>query len=457
MAVAAGLIFAGIAAVCYGCQYIPVKKHEIYDGTTFQWFMCNGILMVGFLTAVFTHNLTIALDPLVLLGGAFWALANYLVMFCVKLLGLGLGFSLTNFVNLIVSYLVGRFGLVGIPRMGGHLLWCDLGCVLILVSFITMLLVGEDNKQPKTEGQPTTNASYRLEQYKSWRKDVAAGEAGLPKRPGQKNSQESEAIGQGRLRARSFVHRAAGIMTDMSVSQRGPQHHSVGGFSMHTKPEVQFDPDLGPLPDEAGPPQENTPLIAQGGTPGKGVTHDAKPASPAFRKFGGVMLAIGAGCLMGMQSVPATLYSHAHPEVPAAAVVFPETIGIWVASSCITLVYSSFAHLQGWPLHHSMILPASFSGVIWSLGFLFMMAGIRELGFGVCYTLDAVGPILVASLLSVFVFKEISGTRQLCIFFASFVLQAIGVTLIATMGSEGGHQSMRLAYHQKTALARAFR
>ena len=27
-------------------RYVPVKKHEIFDGVTFQWFMCGGILMV---------------------------------------------------------------------------------------------------------------------------------------------------------------------------------------------------------------------------------------------------------------------------------------------------------------------------------------------------------------------------------------------------------------------------
>ena len=29
-----------------------VKKYEIYDGITFQWFMCAGILMVGFVSSV---------------------------------------------------------------------------------------------------------------------------------------------------------------------------------------------------------------------------------------------------------------------------------------------------------------------------------------------------------------------------------------------------------------------
>lgn len=30
-------------------RYVPVKKYEIFDGVTFQWFMCGGIMMVPWL------------------------------------------------------------------------------------------------------------------------------------------------------------------------------------------------------------------------------------------------------------------------------------------------------------------------------------------------------------------------------------------------------------------------
>lgn len=39
--------------------------------------------------------------------------------------------------------------------------------------------------------------------------------------------------------------------------------------------------------------------------------------------------------------------------------------------------------------------------------------GRSRLGFAVGYTLDAVGPIIVASLLSICWFREITGRRQL--------------------------------------------
>lgn len=45
-----------------------------------------------------------------------------------------------------------------------------------------------------------------------------------------------------------------------------------------------------------------------------------------------------------------------------------------------------------------------------------MIVGISVLGFSIGYTLDAVGPIVVASMLSIFVFKEIRKPRQLMLF-----------------------------------------
>lgn len=39
--------------------------------------------------------------------------------------------------------------------------------------------------------------------------------------------------------------------------------------------------------------------------------------------------------------------------------------------------------------------------------------GSLRLGFGVGYTLDAVGPIIIASIVSICWFKEITGRRQL--------------------------------------------
>eukprot|EP00913_Durusdinium_trenchii_P020270 g19043.t1 len=56
--------------------------------------------------------------------------------------------------------------------------------------------------------------------------------------------------------------------------------------------------------------------------------------------------------------------------------------------------------------------------------------GISILGFSIGYTLDAVGPIVVASMLSIFVFKEMTQGKQLMLYWGSFTLQLAGVLLM---------------------------
>lgn len=343
MSQAVGLIYAFVAAIAFGIQYVPVKKYEIFEGTAFQWFMCNGILMCGFIIAAASGELQRGLSPLVMLGGVFWASSNYLVLPLVKLLGIGLGFSLYHFVNLMTGYCIGRFGLFGVKVLTGKLLYCDIGCFLILISFFAMVFV----------------------------------------EAGHENGEVSDSD------------------SECSSDESGSYDKVVKATGTMAKAE-----ELGTL-DRLG---------------------------PGAQKVLGVVLAILAGVLCGVNGVPATLWEAQHPEADAFSVALPQCLGIWVCSSGILIVYSSLAVVRGVKLKKSVIGPAYGSGCIWGIGFACMMKGIANLGYSVGYTLDAVGPILVSSLLSVFVFKEITNRKPLMIYFGAFTLQLVGVLLIGTYG-----------------------
>lgn len=337
MASALGLLLAFGAALAFGVQYVPVKTHEIFDGITFQWFMCNGILMVGVLLSMFFGELGKAFSLRIVFGGMLWALSNYAVLPLVKLLGIGIGFSLYHFVNLVCGYITGRFGLFGMRRMAGDLPLCDFGCVLILISFVIMIFVEDDIGKPS-----------------------------LPRAQGLSGS------------PLLFDH------IDQDRQAGKPVHEGPQGWR---------------------------------------------------QRMLGVALALLAGGLAGIQAVPAALHNQDHPEESSTAAIFPQTLGIWISSSMIYLVYSSIARLQGWDVPHSSIRPAYLSGAIWAAGFALMIGGIKQLGYGLGYTLDAVGPIVVASFLSIFVFKEISGKKALTLYLGSFICQLIGVILITRYGS----------------------
>ncbi|CAE7521151.1 tmem144A [Symbiodinium pilosum] len=420
-----GLLCALCAALAFGVQYAPVKKYEIYDGVTFQWFMCAGILMVGFVASIIFNDFGMKDNEclLIIAGGALWALSNYLVLPLVKLLGIGLGFSMYHFVNLMVGYLVGRFGLFGM----------DAGCALILVSFVIMVFVegehGNEERQPSTPidlPQPMfqIDTNYR-EMYHRWRQGETRGAKDAP-----------------------MLNALRTTMFGYSAMETGSNLKAVGGFALGPvppKPRAGSATASAFLDDRHHvymPRNASEPNMATSSGSGDIVSLESVPSGastpiggrPRMAKLLGVALALFAGALAGVQSVPAAIYNQRHPNARPTVVVFPQCLGIYICSSFIYLAYAAVARASGWSIPHSAIRPPYFSGCIWAVGFSFMIVGISALGFSIGYTLDAVGPIVVASMLSIFVFKEISGPRQLLLYWLSFGLQFIGVVLMTVYG-----------------------
>ncbi|OLP97152.1 Cytosolic carboxypeptidase 6 [Symbiodinium microadriaticum] len=427
-----GLLCALCAAVAFGVQYAPVKKYEIYDGITFQWFMCAGILMVGFVSSTIFGDFGMKDNEclLIIAGGALWALSNYLVLPLVKLLGIGLGFSLYHFVNLMVGYVVGRLGLFGMAPLEGSLHVCDAGCALILASFIIMVFVeGEQGN----ESQPSTpielprplfqiDPNYR-EMYHRWRQGESRGSKDAP-----------------------VLNALRSTMFGYSAVESGGNLKAVGGFALGPappKPRAEGTAHAAAFLErhEAPMPRNSSePTMAASSSSDDTVLTEAMQrgaittSSPRAVKLLGVSLALFAGGLAGVQSVPAAIYNQRHPGASPTVVVFPQCLGIYICSSFIYLFYAAVARASGWSIPHSAIRPPYFSGCIWAIGFSFMIVGISALGFSIGYTLDAVGPIVVASMLSIFVFKEITRPRQLILYWCSFGLQLMGVILMTAYG-----------------------
>eukprot|EP00439_Symbiodinium_sp_Y106_P021297 s127_g2.t1 len=443
MGYVAGLLCALGAAVAFGVQYVPVKKYEIFDGVTFQWFMCAGILMVGFVSSLIFGNFGMANHECLLIieGGALWALSNYLVLPVVKLLGIGPGFSLYHFVNLVVGYVIGRFGIFGMESLHGNVKVCDAGCALVLVSFILMVFVeGDETPAGSSSATATEGDQGFREDYQRWRQDHV------------------------KARRPSVMEAAGSVLVSYSTAEPGGHLHSVGGFSVLQPPRLvalshatAADGTTTAMADEGG--QGGAVLLRAGSAPAgtslrpsdqadaesalssfvQAAEADAEPSTAAGRagkKCVGIVLALLAGALTGVQSVPAALYNQKYSQAPATDVVFPQCLGIYVCSSAIYLLYAGVSKVAGWRVPHSAIRPAYASGCIWAVGFAFMITGIADLGFSVGYTLDAVGPIAIASLLSIFVFQEITDKWQLMLYGVAFALQLLGVVLMSAAGSK---------------------
>mmetsp|Transcript_87737 Transcript_87737/g.183405 ORF Transcript_87737/g.183405 Transcript_87737/m.183405 type:complete len:413 (-) Transcript_87737:52-1290(-) len=406
-----GLVAAFGAAVCFGVQYVPVKQYEIYDGATFQWFMAAGILLTGFLISLAAGLADVGMPLEVVFGGLLWAVSNYVVIPLVRLLGIGPGFALYHFVNLVVGYMSGRFGWFGLETLKGEHLWCcDIGALLICVSFIVMNFV-EDELEPPASNDGASAMEGRLEE------SFAHVGASIVSANGRPVVDPTDAV--------VFDPNTRHVTTlqQFSATARRPSNasfaHSAREGSSFMSSNAQLEAALNVQEPNPAPADDNTPSVG---------------SRSADRVLGAGLALLGGG-LCGIQAIPSDLYLNSHKNLSKITTVLPQCMGVWLGATIIYLLHASVARLAGNRVPHSVIRPAFLSGCLWAIGFAGMITGIGQLGYSVGYTLDAVGPIIVSSLLSVFVFREISGSKQLFLYALSLSLQVMGTTLIAVFGA----------------------
>lgn len=66
-----GFLTLFTSLILYGSNYVPVKQYETGDGMFFQFFICTGIWIVGFVV-YWIRNFP-KFYALPMLGGLFWA------------------------------------------------------------------------------------------------------------------------------------------------------------------------------------------------------------------------------------------------------------------------------------------------------------------------------------------------------------------------------------------------
>lgn len=155
--------------------------------------------------------------------------------------------------------------------------------------------------------------------------------------------------------------------------------------------------------------------------------------NPKTRRIVGIVLSVFAGIATGLNTMPFDLWKHNTSDgarMSDIQFVFSQCLGVFLSSSFIYWCQSTFASIRGKLVHHVPIRPALIGGLLWVLGDITMLFALTGLGYAAGYTIGAVGPTLVASCISFFVYKEIRDKRQRKYFASAFVLQIAGVLMI---------------------------
>eukprot|EP01112_Ceratiomyxa_fruticulosa_P023367 TRINITY_DN88_c0_g1_i3.p2 TRINITY_DN88_c0_g1~~TRINITY_DN88_c0_g1_i3.p2 ORF type:complete len:234 (+),score=44.25 TRINITY_DN88_c0_g1_i3:2214-2915(+) len=143
----------------------------------------------------------------------------------------------------------------------------------------------------------------------------------------------------------------------------------------------------------------------------------------------GFTLALSSGVLFGVNMVPMKLWIQDQPKTPEVlAFVFSHFMGIYLFSTIVYIIYNLVKRPP--QIFPQTILPSFISGFMWGIAQCGLMVATQILGFTVGFPIGSTGPLVVASFLSVVVFKEIRGIQNLLLLALSFVFLIVGMGLL---------------------------
>eukprot|EP00397_Hematodinium_sp_SG-2012_P056400 GEMP01069562.1.p1 GENE.GEMP01069562.1~~GEMP01069562.1.p1 ORF type:complete len:400 (+),score=33.99 GEMP01069562.1:34-1233(+) len=178
---ALGYLCCFIAVLFFGSNYLPVKKFDAGDGFFFQWILCIGIWVTGWICGCIAGwpDLTPSIREadgngsqrwqiLMSLGGALWATGNVVVVPVIGAIGLGVGLCIWGTSNMICGWLSGITGAFGKSHERGNLFESGglalniVGAVFALAAGIFYFLIEPDvdaTKDQKGEEQRETTGT----------------------------------------------------------------------------------------------------------------------------------------------------------------------------------------------------------------------------------------------------------------------------------------------------------
>ncbi|OWF41287.1 transmembrane protein 144-like [Mizuhopecten yessoensis] len=360
-----GYVAALVAVVFYGSNFVPVKKYETGDGMFFQWVMSSAIITTGIVIQLIRRS---TFYPLAMVGGVAWATGNLTVVPIIKTIGMGLGLCIWGMSNLLSGWATGRFGFFGItPEVPEKVSLNYIGVSMAVFSAFIFSLIKNELHPPDEE----------------------------------KVSQEDE-------------HKL--------LRDHMPNYGASSTESLYTTTSTQ---DILVFNRRRGSSINRTDIQGDG-------NEDSfiERMSPARRRIVGLILSLVSGVLYGQMFTGAT---HVQDNVTGASqngldYVFACFCGIYLSSTVYYCIYTII--MKNRPrVYPKVIFPGIISGVMWAIATSAWFLANKVLSNAVAFPIVTTIPAVIASVWSVFVFKEIKGIRNIGILLVGFCFSGGGAIL----------------------------
>ncbi|KAL4230665.1 hypothetical protein ACF0H5_011041 [Mactra antiquata] len=372
-----GYVAAAIAVICYGTTFIPVKKFDTGDGMFFQWIFGLSTGLYGLIIQQIRGNPKFYLLPM--LGGVSFITGNLTLVPIIKMIGLGLGFSIWGITNLLSGWATGRFGLFGLKSdPPDNLLLNDLGVILAVFSTVIFAFVKNEVSTSGIDKTETVTFDDSDEQQL------------LPKK---KNN--NPGIAQTKL---------DGVDAEQIIIQKHSQQVQRGSVN-----SIDSDFEDGDLTDD------------------KSFIDNL---SPNVKRISGLLLSLVAGVFYGQVFTPYIYVQNNYDGSSQNGLdyVFSTLCGSMVTSTVYFLLYATYKKNRP-RIYPRAIIPAFISGLLWTIATSCWFVSNLVLSESVAFPIITTGPTVVANLLGVFIFKEVKGSRNLLILTCGILITVTGAIL----------------------------
>ncbi|CAK5085834.1 unnamed protein product [Meloidogyne enterolobii] len=395
MSTLTGLVSCAISSLCFGSMYVGVRvAGDPGDGMVVQW--------------IYIATGAPPFQPLAMLGGLLWAIGNLTAIPIIKTIGLGMGILIWGTVNCVVGWATGRFGLFGVnastpssPNLN------YLGLVFVIV--------GTWPTRIETSGETLvlrgrTTKAFELKKFFLI----------FPKFP--KLNIVIFQIFRGILFA--FVRPKPPLTPKRDSLQQGspiiirreePQNTNIEEGESLVEQQIDEEERVN---IETTENNINLSIINSDGMK---------------KRILAVVASIFAGIGYGSTFTP-VIYIQDNPQhfknpsKNAIDYVFSHFTGIYLTSTFVLLIY--IAYKQNKPyMDNALVFPSLLAGVLWAVAMLAWFLANDILSQAITFPINATLPGLIASLWSVFYFKEIE-MEDLKLLLSAVCVTIFGVTLV---------------------------
>nr|CAD2171365.1 unnamed protein product [Meloidogyne enterolobii] len=429
-----GILVVLIGALCFGSLHVPIKKYSKgNDGIFIQWIMSFGSLIIGFIINILMGSPPFRLS--VTGGGMLWPIANSLAYIVIFGLGLAPALLLWSTTNILTGWSTGRFGLFGLKqKIPEHEMLNIVGLITIIIGGICFAFIEKrllQNNKKQVHIFPGRNCSSNM--CRSFSESDKSRKRINNQRSNEPFEEENSEFHQSNNYNHKIMNGVGLVISGHRILDIRKSSFDLSSHSSNNKTESKENLNETNVGNSSNYFRRIVQRFSQNNV---GLSKRIRKwMMRNSHRLLCICLALISGFFYSVTVIP-VIYIQDHLELfpgsPKSGLnyIFSHYFGVFIGATCIFIGYSIIK--RNHPIvNPKIILPSLLSGAIWGCGMMCLFLSNDLLTQTVSYPILITIPGCVASIWSIFYFKEIPLNRKnLYIILLSFTFIFVGALLV---------------------------